>query len=487
MDWTLSHLRTAICSSSQLEKSMYACLQSIPKSISCDGIFFNYYRSDIRCIQFLALATHKTARLKMDVIPIPESIARKFNYLDNFDTQLIDQLSLCPLTEYVVNTCFRNIKSLILMRMHLDGLRLGALGVFSHHANAFTPQHVELFESVRGELSLLAFISLSRHNLLLNNPLPTIPGLSVAEESEKFVISQTNDSLFQLYQSLNRLANSELPILLLGEKGVGKNTLAAELQQQRENRSGYYGLINSQGQLIIMKSGILNRTITIDFSQPPNIALFLILHQGSLLIKEINTLPERWQTFLLELHSNYRDYCQLQIIAIQTLPFSRVKNTTNNDIVNHCLISKKYANTLCQTITLPPLRHRRDDIPLLLTYYLRKLSSQHKHTSLPILGDDSLRLLLKHHWPGNITELIGVLENAFLRCTGNELHIVLSGDTNAMSITSLDDAMRQHIQMALQQSQGKISGKGGAAELLGVNSNTLYSKIKKLGIGVKEK
>lgn len=97
---------------------MHACLQSIPDSIVCDGIFFNYYRSDIRCIQFLALATHKTARLKRDIIPIPEVIAKQFNHSDNFSTQVIDTLSQCPLTEYVVNTCFRNIKSLILMRMH---------------------------------------------------------------------------------------------------------------------------------------------------------------------------------------------------------------------------------------------------------------------------------------------------------------------------------------------------------------------------------
>ncbi|HBB6759100.1 TPA: sigma 54-interacting transcriptional regulator [Citrobacter amalonaticus] len=466
---------------------MHACLQSIPDSIVCDGIFFNYYRSDIRCIQFLALATHKTARLKRDIIPIPEVIAKQFNHSDNFSTQVIDTLSQCPLTEYVVNTCFRNIKSLILMRMHLDGLRLGAMGIFSHRTDAFTPQHAELFESVRGELSLLAFIALSRHNLLLNNTPPSIPGLSIAEESEKFVVSQNNLPLFQLYHSLKRLANSELPVLLLGEKGVGKNSLASELQQQRSTRSGYYGLISPQGQLIVMKNGVLNRTITIDFNTPPNMASFLILHQGSLLIKEINSFPDRWQTFLLALHSNYSEYCQLQIIAIQTLPFSMVNNTLNHDISTHYLTNQYYANTLCQVVTLPPLRHRYDDISLLLTYYLRKLSSQYRRTSLPVLGDDSLRLLLKYHWPGNITELIGLLENAFFRCTGNELHIVLPKERNAITIPPLDDAMRQHIQMALQQSQGKISGKGGAAELLGVNSNPLYSKMKKLGIVVKEK
>lgn len=64
---------------------------------------------------------------------------------------------------------------------------------------------------------------------------------------------------------------------------------------------------------------------------------------------------------------------------------------------------------------------------------------------------------------------------------------MLPGEMNTNAIAPLDEAMRQHIQLALRQTRGKISGKGGAAELLGVNSNTLYSKIKKLGIAVKEK
>ncbi|MFU1853770.1 sigma 54-interacting transcriptional regulator [Citrobacter portucalensis] len=465
---------------------MYACLQAIPDSIVCDGIFFNYYRSDIRCIQFLALATHKTARLKRDLIPIPESIARKFNHSDNFSTQVIDNLSQCPLTEYVVSTCFRNIKSLILMRMHLDGLRLGAMGIFSHHANAFTSQHAELFESVRGELSLLAFIALSRQNLLLNNAPPPLSVLPVPDENEKFIISQTNTHLYQLYQSLDKLANSDQPILLLGEEGVGKKTFASELQQRRPNRSGYYGLITPQGQLVIMKSGAVDRTINIDLSKIPNIATFLILHQGSLLIEEIRSFPERWQTFLLGLHANYREYCQLQIIATQTQPFSMVQKSSIHDVSHDYLTSQRYENILCQIITLPPLRYRHDDIPLLLTHYLRKLSSQHQHNTLPVLGDDALRSLLQYSWPGNITELIGLLENAFCRCTTNELNILLPRENNALSISTLDEAIRQHIQKALKQTRGKISGKDGAAELLGINSNTLYSKIKKLGIAIKD-
>lgn len=470
---------------------MYACLQAIPDSIECDGIFFNYYRSDIRCIQFLALATHKTARLKRDVIPIPENIARQFDYSDNFSTQLIDNLSQCPLTQYVVNTCFRNIKSLILMRMHLDGVRLGAMGVFSYHTNAFTPQHTALFESVRGELSLLAFIALSRHNLLLKNIPPLIPGLPASEEDEQFVVSPSNIPLYQLYNSLDELANSKQPILMLGEEGVGKKTFVAALRQRNSNGIHYYGILDASArQLIIIKNGKVDKTVVIDFALPPNIALFLELHQGSLQINEIRLLPERWQNFLLGLHSNYREYCQIQVIAIQTLPFSATQipsNSENHSIHQHNITSQRYANILCQVITLPPLRYRHDDIPLLLIHYLRYLSKQHKQASLPVLGEDSLRLLWEYNWPGNITELIGLLENAFFRGTLNELNIMLPGEMNTNAIAPLDEAMRQHIQLALRQTRGKISGKGGAAELLGVNSNTLYSKIKKLGIAVKDK
>lgn len=163
-----------------------------------------------------------------------------------------------------------------------------------------------------------------------------------------------------------------------------------------------------------MKSGAVDRTINIDLSKIPNIATFLILHQGSLLIEEIRSYPERWQIFLLGLHANYREYCQLQIIATQTQPFSMVQKSSIHDVSHDYLTSQRYENILCQIITLPPLRYRHDDIPLLLTHYLRKLSSQHQHNTLPVLGDDALRSLLQYSWPGNITELIGLLENAFV-------------------------------------------------------------------------
>lgn len=485
MDRALLQLRKALCSSTQLEKSMYACLQAIRESIACDGIFFNYYRSDIRCIQFLALATHKTARPKWDIIPIPENIARRFDYEENFSTQLIDNLNQCPLTEYVVNTCFRNIKSLMLMRMNLDGLRLGAFGVFSHDANTFNHQHVQLFESVRGELSLLAFIALSRHNILLPEnppPMPTLPGI---EDDENFVIYSSDVNLHQLFCSLNKLANSVRPILVLGEEGVGKRAFASALQQQRLNDSGCHGIIDPAArQLVIMQKGKCIHSTPLYFNQPPSIIPFLSLHLGSLLVHDFKKIPERWQTFLLGLSGNYREYCQMQVIAIQTEPYLFPMNEMS---APQYIVSQRYANVFCQVITLPPLRYRYDDIPLLLTHYLGRLAKQHEQSSLPGLREDSLRLLWEYSWPGNITELIAVLENAWFRGSHQELTVLLADEAKPDTLAPLDEAMRLHIQRALRQTRGKISGKGGAAELLGVNSNTLYSKIKKLGIVVKAK
>ncbi|MCZ9115832.1 hypothetical protein OM304_11585 [Escherichia albertii] len=485
MDRTLHSLQQALCSSTHLEKSMYACLQAIPKSIACDGIFFNYYRSDIHCIQFLALATHKTARPKWDVIPIPENIARQFNYTDNFSTQIIDNLSQCPLTEYVVNTCFRNIKSLILMRMNLDNLRLGAFGVFSYHANVFTHRHMQLFEAVRGELSLLAFIALSRHNILQHNDLPLTPRLPAIEEHENFVVSPSHINLYHLYGSLNKLANSESPIILIGEEGVGKKTFANALQQKRLNDSDCYGIIDSMGrQLIIMQKERCIRCTPLDYNQAPSIIPFLPLHQGSLLIQQFKTLPERWQTFLFGLTSTYREYCQMQVIAIQTEPYLLPISEMPTNSAQY-IRSQRYANVFCQVITLPPLRYRHDDIPLLLTHYLGRLAKQHQQYTLPAIGEDSLRLLWEHSWPGNISEFIAVLENAYFRGTHQELAILLADEVKPDTVAPLDEAIRQHIQRALHQTRGKISGTGGAAELLGINSNTLYSKMKKLGIVVK--
>lgn len=486
MDSGVSLLRAALCSSIQLEKAMYAYLKSIPEGFACDGVFLNYYRSDIRAIQFLALATHKAARLKREIIPIPESISRRFDCRTDFSTKILNDLHDDPLTEYVVSTSFRNIKSVLLMRMSLDGIRLGAIGIFSYKANAFTPAHESLLESVRGELSLLSFITLSRYNLITTTSTtePFIPTLEAGFEQGEFVVNPANQSLYALYLSLTNVACYEDPIIITGEEGVGKKTVAAFLRKQGEYKQKRYGILDvATSKLLLMTADGVEQSLALDFTQPPDINLFLTLHGSVVIIKELFSLPALWQAFLLQLPQHHRTYCHIKVIAIDTRDEQAQRVTAT--VQQRYLTTYRYHGVICQVITLPPLRQRHEDIPLLLTFHLTRLAKRYQRHSLPELGEATQKLLWEYEWPGNITELVSVLEGAFFSTQSNKLNIMLPSLPPSNEILSLDDAMKLHILMVLDHCNGKISGKGGAAELLKINSNTLYSKMKKLGIVAK--
>jgi transcriptional regulator with GAF, ATPase, and Fis domain len=138
-------------------------------------------------------------------------------------------------------------------------------------------------------------------------------------------------------------------------------------------------------------------------------------------------------------------------------------------------------------IHIPPLRERADDIPALARYFMRLFGKKFGKRFNRISKKD-LQALMCYHWPGNIRELRHVIERAVLLSRSGRLVIppldtapsLVCGEEE--KILPLREMETQHIIKALSRCRGKVSGKGGAAELLAVKPTTLYSKMKRLGI-----
>lgn len=168
-------------------------------------------------------------------------------------------------------------------------------------------------------------------------------------------------------------------------------------------------------------------------------------------------------------------------------------------------------------LTIPPLRQRKEDIPLFVEYFLK-----HKQQQLGLLHDvveapETFEKLSNYHWPGNVRELENAVERALIQsqdgqllfdgfnpegtpespsadadlpysrcvfpCLAATASCIATSQSSAM--LPMEQMIRQHIQQALQQCHNQIHGDGGAAQLLGVNPNTLRSKMSKLGISFK--
>jgi transcriptional regulator with GAF, ATPase, and Fis domain len=149
-------------------------------------------------------------------------------------------------------------------------------------------------------------------------------------------------------------------------------------------------------------------------------------------------------------------------------------------------------------ITVPPLRDRRDDIPVLVQHFTRHFA-QRRGLSLDEVPAEVMRRLQTYDWPGNVRELQNVIERAVLTSSGGVLRLAepLKSDPNGKAASrdtvsevsglTLDEVERRYIVEVLEATRGQISGAGGAAEILGLHANTLRYRLKKLGITVGRK
>jgi chemotaxis protein methyltransferase CheR len=136
-------------------------------------------------------------------------------------------------------------------------------------------------------------------------------------------------------------------------------------------------------------------------------------------------------------------------------------------------------------ITVPPLRDRGDDIPLLVDFYVRKISRRMGKT-IEIIPASVMMALENYHWPGNVREMENVLERAVINSSGPKLRLAdelnLPFKDLSTSSKTLATAEREYIIRVLEQTRWRVGGKNGAAEILGLNRSTLRARMRKLDI-----
>ena len=136
-------------------------------------------------------------------------------------------------------------------------------------------------------------------------------------------------------------------------------------------------------------------------------------------------------------------------------------------------------------MTAPPLRERRDDIPLLVRYFVQQYARR-MNRRIASIPTESMNALARYHWPGNIRELRNFIERAVILSTGSTLQVPvreLKRGPLGAGVVTLEAAEREAIQRALHDARGKVGGDADAAAKLGMKRTTLQAKMRKLGIG----
>jgi formate hydrogenlyase transcriptional activator len=299
-----------------------------------------------------------------------------------------------------------------------------------------------------------------------------------------------NSGLKRVLKQVEGVAVTDATVLILGETGTGKELIARAIHQLSPRRDHAFVKLNCSA----IPSGLLESELfghekgAFTGAIAQKIGRLELAHQGTFFLDEVGDLPLELQPKILRALQEKEFE---RVGGTRTIPVNvRLVAATNRDLAKMVnagqFRSDLYYRLRVFPITIPPLRERRDDIPLLVRYFLSshaKRMGRHIET----IPAETMQALVKWRWPGNVRELENFLERSVILTQGLVLRAPLAEleavnePTNPTDL-NLGVAERGHILRVLRECNGMIGGANGAAGRLGLKRTTLNSKIKKLGI-----
>jgi transcriptional regulator with GAF, ATPase, and Fis domain len=303
----------------------------------------------------------------------------------------------------------------------------------------------------------------------------------------------TSNALRYVQTKIAQVAPTGSSVLIQGETGVGKELVARAIHDDSRGRSGKpFIKVNCaaipsnlvESELFGHEKGAFT-----DAAQQRK-GRFELADTGTLFLDEISELPQDTQAKLLRV---LQDGEFERVGSARTLKSDvRIIAATNKDLNAEVAAGRFRADLFYRLnvypITVPPLRKRREDIPLLVEHFTSLIAPTiGRHIEkIPKQLMDQLK---NYDWPGNVRELRNVVERSIITSPNSTLHVsdeLITGQQLSSaefgSAISLDEVQRHHIEAILDQTKGKIEGPGGAAEILGLKPSTLRHRMKKLGI-----
>ena len=296
--------------------------------------------------------------------------------------------------------------------------------------------------------------------------------------------------LKRVLKQVETVAATDVTVLILGETGTGKDLMARAIHNLSSRRGQTLVKLNCaaiptgllESELFGHEKGAFTGAISQKFGRVE------LAHQGTLFLDEVGDLPLELQPKLL------RALQEKEIERLggtRTIPVDvRLIAATNRNleklVADREFRSDLYYRLRVFPITIPPLRERREDIPLLVRYFVTK-HSRRMNRGIQTIPADIMKALTRWDWPGNIRELENFIERAVILTNGPILRAPLAELESPMvsapsTDVTLESTEREHILRVLRETKGVIGGAQGAAARLGLKRTTLNSKLKKLDI-----
>ncbi len=376
------------------------------------------------------------------------------------------------------------------------GRPLGALVVASKTEPTFLQSEAEILQPVANQIAIavenaLGFMQiadlankLTEEKLYLEEEIRT-------EHNFEEIIGKSK-SLKRVLKEVETVAATDSTVLIYGETGTGKELIARALHNLSARRERTLVRVNCGA----IPTGLLesemfgNEKGAFTGAIERRIGRFELAHRGTIFLDEVEDIPLELQPKLLRV---------LQEQELERLGSSRtikvdvrVVAATNVNLAE-MVAEKRFRSDLFYRlnvvpITLPPLRERAEDIPMLVNFFTQRFTLRMKK-SIERIPSETMAALCGYHWPGNIRELQNLIERAVTLSRGPVLDVPIEGlkqsdgsEVDLSGATTLEAIERKHILSVLQETNWVIAGPAGAAVRLGMKRTTLNTRIRKLGI-----
>jgi PAS domain S-box-containing protein len=305
------------------------------------------------------------------------------------------------------------------------------------------------------------------------------------------IVGQSS-SMKQVFRAIERVADTDSTVLLLGETGTGKELIARALHRLSRRRDGVMVKVNcgalpsslAESELFGHERGAFTGAVQQKRGR------FELANNGTIFLDEVGELSLDVQVKLLRVLQEQ----ELERLGStkSTKVNIRVIAATNRDlqaeVERGAFRSDLFYRLNIFPIHIPPLRQRREDVPLLAGHFVTDFARR-MGKSVDRIGSLAAARLAAYSWPGNVRELANVMERAVILCEGPVIQDEHVGELDRRSASvesdvflTLAEMERQHIQRALAKTGGVLAGPQGAARLLGMRRSTVWSRMRKLGI-----
>jgi len=522
----LLNLTNRITSNLELRELLRSISANIREVLHCDGV--GIYLADSTTASFTLLA-----------FDFPQSKG-----------DLYEGLRLTPLEDDPLRRAFDTLKPVIvntddLTNIHAEGYKiavaegiknhffvpltnrgraLGVLGLAHTTQEAFWAEDVEFLSQAAGQIAIAVENALAYREISELKDKLAQEKLYLEEEirSEMNFDQIVGDSpaLRRVLELVETVAPSDSTVLLLGETGTGKELVARAIHDHSRRKDRTFVKLNCaaiptgllESELFGHEKGAFTGAIS------QKVGRLELADQGTLFLDEVGDVPLEIQPKLLRALQE-REFERLGSTRTKRVD-TRLVAATNRDL-EQMIAEREFRRDLYYRlnvfpIRIPPLRERREDIPLLVSYFVQKYAGQ-MHKRIETIPAAAMKKLTEWDWPGNIRELQNFIERAVILTRGRALEAPLAELRGVRSdepprtappqgqdeiarivketINALNDRksvadehaqkQREEIVRALTECKGRVGGEDGAAARLGLNRTTLLSRMKKLGLDPK--